>query len=577
MIPARGGSKGLPGKNLRQLAGIPLVGWAARLSRRALRILGWPGRVVCSTDDPAIARAAEAWGAEAPFLRPPELASDTAASEAVVLHTLETLASKGERFDVVVRVQPTAPLTRVEDVVETVRTFAIGDGTSATTVVPARPPSWTYALEGSRLREVLPEPAGVVRRQDLPDYFALNGAVTATSPERLASRGALIEQASYAVVVPEDSGIDVDTAQDFARCEAVLARAAAGAMLRLGGREIGAGRPVFVIAEAGVNHNGDLALARRLVEAAAAAGADAVKFQTWITEKLLAPGAPLAAYQERNVGVGRTQFEMLKDLELPYEAHAELKDLAERLGLVFLSTPDEEDSADFLEELGVTAFKVGSAEITNLDLLGHVARKGRPLIVSTGMATIEEVEAAVRTIEAAGAPPLALLHCVSDYPCAPEECNLRAMHTLRAAFGRPVGFSDHSLGHEIAVAAVALGASILEKHLTLDTSLPGPDHRASLDPDGFARMISAVRASERALGDGCKQPTARELAHRPLMRKRWVAARALDAGARLTRADLALRRGDPEGYDPAEVGQIVGRELAVGLAAWETLTPRKLR
>jgi sialic acid synthase SpsE len=347
--------------------------------------------------------------------------------------------------------------------------------------------------------------------------------------------------------------------------------------VRIGDREVGPGRPVYLIAEAGVNHNGDPALAKRLVEAAAEAGADAVKFQTWITDKLVTPEAPLAGYQARNTGGGASQREMLQALELRPEALRELKALAETRAMMMFSTPDEEDSADLLEELGVCAFKIGSAEVTNTAFLQHVARKGRPLILSTGMSDLAEVTAAVRAIEATGNRQLVLLHCVSDYPCAPAECNLRAMDTLREAFGHPVGFSDHSLGHAVAVAAAARGACVIEKHLTLDTSMSGPDHAASLDPPAFAAMVRAVREAESALGTGLKEPTASERAHRPLMRKRWVASRPLAAGTRLSREDLALRRSRPEGLDPSELSLLLGHELRQGVGAWEVLTLDKLK
>lgn len=347
--------------------------------------------------------------------------------------------------------------------------------------------------------------------------------------------------------------------------------------IRIGARSIGDGERVFVIAEAGVNHNGKLELAKRLVEAALEAGADAVKFQTWVTEKLITQQAPLAAYQARNVGGGRSQFQMLKELELGYDAFRELKAHADARGILFLSTPDEEDSADFLNELGVPLFKIGSAEVTNSEFLVHVARKQRPILLSTGMSTLAEVEQAVGAIERAGNPQLVLLHCVSDYPCVASDANLRALDTLRSAFGCPVGFSDHTPGHVVAVAAVARGACVVEKHLTLDNQLPGPDHTASLDPPAFAALVRAIRECESALGSGRKGPTAAESAHLPLMRKRWVVSRALPAGARLSRGDLALRRSSPEGLDPGQLSSILGRELAQPLAAWEVVTPEKLR
>jgi N-acetylneuraminate synthase len=346
--------------------------------------------------------------------------------------------------------------------------------------------------------------------------------------------------------------------------------------VNLGGRPVGPGRPCFVLAEAGVNHNGDVRLALRLVEAAKQAGADAVKFQTWVTDKLVTPDARMADYQARNLGRARSQYEMLKELELSYDDFRAVKDHADRLGILFLSTPDEEDSADFLGALGVPAFKVGSGEVTNLPFLCHVARKGKPVILSTGMSTLGEVEAAVRAVEEAGNRQLVLLHCVSAYPADPADCNLRAMDTLAAAFGYPVGFSDHTPGTEIAQAAAARGACVLEKHLTLDKALPGPDHQASLDPAEFAALVRGVRTVETALGDGRKQPTPGELETKQRVQKSLVTTRALRPGDRLTPADVTLRRSDgglPAAYLPLVLGRTVAREVPAGRA----LCPDDLR
>src|SRR6185369_6131827 len=256
-------------------------------------------------------------------------------------------------------------------------------------------------------------------------------------------------------------------------------------------RRIGVSAPVFIVAEAGVNHNGNPALARRLVDAAAECGADAVKFQTFTVDALLTREAPKAGYQVETTGAGESQREMLARLELGADRLAELRDRAGKRGLVFFSAPFDEASADALEALDVALYKVPSGEITNLPLLRHIAAKGRPIILSTGMAGLEEVEQAVAAIRAAGDPPLALLHCLSAYPAPVEEVNLRAMDSLASRFGYPVGFSDHTLGIEIAVAAAARGAAIIEKHLTLDKTLPGPDHRASLDVAEFSAMVRA--------------------------------------------------------------------------------------
>jgi len=337
----------------------------------------------------------------------------------------------------------------------------------------------------------------------------------------------------------------------------------------------GAGGRIFIVAEAGVNHNGDPALARRLVDAAAESGADAVKFQTFRVDALLTRGAPKAGYQVETTGADESQRDMLARLELATAVLAELKDRAAKRGLTFFSAPFDEESADVLDRLGVALFKVPSGEITNLPLLRHLASKGRPIILSTGMSSLDEVEQAVAAIRAAGNPPLAVLHCLSAYPAPAAEVNLRAMDALAARCGCPVGFSDHTLGIEIAVAAAARGAAIIEKHLTLDKTLPGPDHRASLDPVEFAAMVRAIRAVESALGDGTKRPMPSELDTRRVARKSLVAARALRAGARLGAEDVLIKRPGT-GISPADLDKAIGRPLARDIAAdevigWEAL------
>lgn len=337
------------------------------------------------------------------------------------------------------------------------------------------------------------------------------------------------------------------------------------ASFRVGDRVIGAGAPAFLVAEAGVNHNGDPELARRLVAEAAAAGADAVKFQTFRAEALVAREAPKAAYQVETTGGDESQREMLLRLELGLEAHAALRDESAKRGILFFSSPFDEASADALETLGVALFKVPSGEITNLPFLRHLAAKRRPLIVSTGMSTLDEVTAAVTAIREAGDPPLALLHCLSAYPAPVEETNLRAMDTLRARFGCPVGLSDHTTGIDIAIAAVARGATIVEKHFTLDTGLPGPDHRASLDPGELASLVRSVRRVEAALGDGEKRPRPSEADTRRVARKSLVAARPIRPGERLTRDLVAIKRPGT-GISPADLDRALGRVVVRALA-----------
>ncbi|CUW38025.1 putative N,N'-diacetyllegionaminic acid synthase [Magnetospirillum sp. XM-1] len=343
----------------------------------------------------------------------------------------------------------------------------------------------------------------------------------------------------------------------------------------IGNRRVGPGCPCFVIAEAGVNHNGDLALAHRLVDMAAQAGADAVKFQTFTAEKVVSAQAPKAAYQKASTGGEQSQLDMVRGFQLAPEAFAELSAHCAQAGILFMSTPFDLDSVDVLDRLDVPAFKLPSGEITNPLLLRRVAATGRPVILSTGMGALVEVAAAVDILERAGCRDLMLLHCTSAYPAPVESANLRAMATLAAAFRRPVGYSDHTEGFEAAIAAVALGACCIEKHFTLDRSLPGPDHLASVSPADLGALVAVIRRVEKGLGDGCKRPVAAEEDTRAVARRSLFAARALEAGAVMAEDDLiALRPGG--GISPMQVDMVVGRRLTRAVAegtllAWSDL------
>lgn len=340
----------------------------------------------------------------------------------------------------------------------------------------------------------------------------------------------------------------------------------------------------FIIAEAGVNHNGDAALARRLVEVAAESGADAVKFQTFSADKLTAKGAAKAEYQKRATGDG-DQHAMLKALEMSEDLHKELAALSSELGIEFMSTAFDEDSLDLLIALGIRRIKVPSGEVTNHPFLRYMARKNLPLIVSTGMADLAEVEEAIAVIAAErqdrGLPGalkdmVTVLHCTSNYPAAVEDVNLNAMLTMGKATGVPVGYSDHTLGITVSIAAVAMGARVIEKHFTLDKSLPGPDHAASLDPDELKAMVDAIRAIEGALGDGIKAPTASEVPVRALVRRSVTTVRPIPAGTVIESSDLTLMRPGT-GIAPKDFEAVIGRKAAHDIVAGKTLDWGDLR
>jgi N,N'-diacetyllegionaminate synthase len=332
----------------------------------------------------------------------------------------------------------------------------------------------------------------------------------------------------------------------------------------------------LVIAEAGVNHNGDLERARRMVDVAAQAGADIVKFQTFRAERLASGAAPKAGYQLETTDAQQSQRDMLRALELRAEDHADLARRCRDRGITFLSTPFDEESVDLLVSIGVGAFKIPSGEITNHRLLRKIAAQGKDVVLSTGMSFLGEVERAVQVFDevwgrSSTRPQLTLLHCVTNYPAAPAEVNLRAMETMRRAFGLAVGYSDHTMGIEIPLAAVALGACLIEKHFTLDRTLPGPDHRASLEPDELTAMIRGIRAVEAALGDGIKRPAPSEASGRQVIRKSLIARRALAAGHRLGPEDLDIKRPGT-GIAPDQLPLVLGLTLTRPVAADAVIT-----
>ncbi|MEW6712195.1 MAG: N-acetylneuraminate synthase [Candidatus Riflebacteria bacterium] len=312
----------------------------------------------------------------------------------------------------------------------------------------------------------------------------------------------------------------------------------------------------IIIAEAGVNHNGDPRLAMKLVEAAAEAGADMVKFQTFKAEECASAFAPAAQYQRKTEISG--QLELLHGLELDFAVFAELKKLAKEKGMAFLSTPDGSASLKCLIEIHVDAIKIGSGEVTNLPFLAEIAAARLPVIFSTGMSTIGEVEKAVACLKNHGCTDIMLLHCTSEYPAPANEINLRVMKTMQQAFSLPVGLSDHSNGFEAAIAATALGACIIEKHFTLDRNLPGPDHAASLEPAELKAMISSIRKTAAMMGSAIKAPSPAEMKNLPLVRRGICAARKIRAGQKISLEDLACKR--PTGdLAPEMLDLIVGR------------------
>ncbi|MEG2341021.1 MAG: N-acetylneuraminate synthase [Odoribacter sp.] len=309
---------------------------------------------------------------------------------------------------------------------------------------------------------------------------------------------------------------------------------------------------VYIIGEAGVNHNGSLKLAKELCQVAKDSGVDAVKFQTWKTENIVTRSVDMATYQENNVAdLNESQFQMLKKLELKYADFIELKNYCDLIGIRFLSTPDDEESLDFLVSLNLDFLKIGSGEVTNIPYLRKIGAKKQSVVLSTGMSTLGDVERAYLTLKDVGAKDITLLHCTTNYPCPMNEVNLRAIQTLKDAFKCKVGYSDHTMGIEIPIAAVAMGAEIIEKHFTLDRNMEGPDHKASLNPEELTAMVKAIRHIEKAMGDGIKQPNKSEKEISQVVLKRIVAKTLIREGDILSEANMTVKRsseGIPSQY-----------------------------
>ncbi len=555
VILARGGSKRLPGKNLLTVGGVSLVGRAIWCARASAQRLGNSHKIVVSTDDQTIADEARRFGAEVPYMREADLASDDTTSIDALRNVIDWYATIGESFSEIILLQPTSPLRITRDVVTCIERFRDNCQVSSVTVSVnlIAPADLQFEITNDRLTK------GDCSIVD--STVALNGAVYVCTPDWINSHDSLcISGESIAAIMPAERSIDVDVAADLEAAEAQHAFNVPWMQNRC-----------FVIAEAGVNHNGCLDTARKLIDEAALAGADAIKFQTFSADRLTTQTAPKADYQKRNDPDDESQFDMLRRLELSPADHRELINHCAKRNIRFMSSAFSNEDIDLLDELDVFAIKLGSAEITNHPLLIHAASTLRPIILSTGCSSLDEVQAAVRVLTDNGCTDLALLHCVSAYPARCEDANLQAMATMRNATHLPIGFSDHTDGIALAAPAVAMGAKIIEKHFTLDRSAPGPDHQASLEPAALRAMIDSIRVIELALGDGIKQPRDAESNTRQIARRSLVAAKQLQAGTILRPEHLTARRPGTA-IPPSQLQNVLGRLLVKPVWPDELLT-----
>lgn len=517
LIPARGGSKRVPRKNLRRVGGRTLVELAVRCAIDA----GIP-RVYVSTDDEEIAMHATECGAIA-VRRPDELSRDTSSTEEAITHWWRKLPVE-ERPDTFVLLQPTSPLRTSQHVSEAVSLLVQSGADSVVSVTK----SAMHAFAG----RVRPREAGDEWKPDRPhDRRPMtqsasvaqigheNGAIWALRRELWERTGYRQGGDCRAYVMSAEDSIDVDSESDLTHANAVLAARAANApTVEIAGRVIGAGRPVYVVAEVGVNHNGNIATACELVREASVAGADAVKFQKR-TPLLSVPVERRSQLRESctaEPGVVITELQHRERMEFDVDGYARIDAQCREDGLPWFASPWDPPSVAFLSDCDVPAFKIASATVTDIETVAAVASTRKPVIMSTGMSTWRQVDAAVHALSGS---PLVLLHCVSTYPAENAEVNLRVMDELRRRYGVPVGYSGHERGLQVSVAAAALGACVIERHITLDRAMRGSDHGGSLEPKGFAQLVRDVRAVEVAMGDGEKRLTPREEAQARRLRR----------------------------------------------------------
>ncbi len=557
IIPARGGSKGLPRKSVLPLAGKPLILWTVEAALGSEQF----DMVLVSTEDAEIAKVATCYEEVRLINRPKELATDEATTMDVVVHALEAVSA--DDMDVVTLLQPTSPLRTADDIRKAMRQFLNGKCDSLISVTQLdRKANWGMLIEDGVLEKMVPNATS--RRQGLPDLYVPNGAIYISRVGDLIVNDSFIGDRCVPYIMDADRSVDIDTGADLRRAESLLNP---DPKVIIGDRTIGHGRPVYIIAEAGVNHNGEVGLALKMVDAAADAGADAVKFQTFRTEKLVAKGAKKAEYQKD--GTDEDQYHMLKRLELGPDDLRKVQARCLERGIEFLSTPFDLESLDLLVGMGMKAVKVPSGELNDTRLLKAVRDSGLPVILSTGMGSLEEIDRAVELLRSEGVP-LILLQCTTSYPAPYDTLNLRTVQTLRERYNLPTGLSDHSHGLSASIAAVALGASVIEKHFTLDRGMPGPDHKASLEPSEIKELVLQIRNVERALGDGVKRPFPQELELSRAARRSVVATVDIPKGTVIKAGMLDLKRPGT-GIPPEELPSLIGKRTRIQVKADELI------
>lgn len=560
LILARGGSKRLPGKNVKPIGGKPMIAWTVEAAKNSKYI----DRIILSTDSTDIASVSQNFGAEVPFKRPPELATDTASAIDVAIHTINWLKEhEGKQYDYLLLLQPTSPLrrsTHIDEAIEQLMKRPDLDAIVSFTVWDKKP-DWVYAEND----HCLLEPCLEIKKpfSKTTPFFVLNGDIYIIKIDSFLKNRTFCPQKLGHYLMKKTESVDIDTQEDFDVASLLMKRKTeCKKSIFINKHEVNEGKEVFIIAEAGVNHNGSLEKALELVDLAADIGANAVKFQTFKAEQVVTEMGTMAEYQKKNTGIVKSQQDMLRELELPENFYPPLIERCCQKSILFLSTPHGGiESVRFLESLNTAAYKVGSGDLTNYLLLDAIAHTGKPIILSTGMGTLEEVKNTVEFIKSKGNDQIIVLHCTSNYPCPAKDVNMAAMKTLMQELDTPVGYSDHTEGNEAAIMATALGQTLYEFHFTLDKSLPGPDHVASTSPEEARQRIKAIRQTSMMMGDGMKEPTTDEKTLMlPIVRRSLVAARDLRKGHILIQDDLEAKRPG-NGLSPMYYEKIIGKPL----------------
>ncbi len=594
IIPARGGSKRLPGKNIKQLAGKPLIAYTIEAALNSKLI----NKVVVSTDCEDISETSKQFGAEV-IKRPENLAKDTSPTIDAIKHTIQQLAHSNYHPDIVLLLQPTSPLRTTEDINNALNQF-LNNHTESLISVSESNPYWTLKQENNKTIPTFDWQKFKLRKQDLPKSFSPNGAIYISTPENIEKNNGFYTENLAIYEMPQERSIDIDEQSDFNYAEFLINKATTmnksatnttnsnNNTLQIGNKSIGKDCPCFIIAEIGVNHileqedmqkincTSPLEVAYKMIDTVKEAGADAVKFQSFNTDKLLLKGTKKPQYQIENTGDDQeiNYYDLLKKLETSKEDQTKISNYCKEKGIIFFSTPYDNDSADFLDkEINTPLFKLASIELNNHLFIKYIAKKGKPFLLSTGLSTIENVRDVIKIARNEGfINNLILLQCTSNYPTLPGDIHLNVLKSYQEEFPDILtGFSDHSPTDTASIGAVALGATVLEKHFTLDKTFKGPDHSSSLNPEELKQWVSKIREIEKSKGNKTKILT--DVEKNNISMRKFLVIKPQTQGTIITEDSLTTMRTGT-GILPTEnnLKKITGKILKIDITQHEPFT-----